>query len=249
MHIGIIEMKRDHRLDHPMKIVRFVEFRTFPEAFSYLAKFPDNQIICPSVKAANHVVDKWKAEQYEFTERSCFDVVNGRVVSSWISQVFLCTFTDNLRVIHTYNRSMVLEYLQAYRKKGKSLKSYSYVRRHYMPESEHHIPYKKKSFYEAGYHSPKNGKLRAMDIPKEYFTYPVGEEIDETYYVKLPRREFMDWDSHSSHKYWSRNGHICWKNYKKNRKQWMKHKPSWGKDPYPLESILDPWEGYEEDIA
>ena len=91
-------------------------------------------------------------------------------------------------------------------------------------DNMHHIPYKKRSFYRAGYHYRKNGRLRAMDYPRELFSYE-----DETYHISLPARELLDRDEKYSGKYKHgkyKQSHVCWKNEKKNKRQWMKHHPA-----------------------
>ena len=87
-------------------------------------------------------------------------------------------------------------------------------------DSWHHIPYKKRSFYHAIHHQPKNQKVRAMDMPRALLM----QEDGGVYRVKLPARLLQDRDPKRSGKYDSPHG--SWKSEKKNKRQWMKHKPA-----------------------
>ena len=121
-------------------------------------------------------------------------------------------------------------------------------------ESKHNIPYKKKHEYIAGYHYAKNSKLNATDYPKELFVYPEDSydavtdsfvEQDISYRVRnLPKRHFSAWDDKCSFKKHERHGHTYWKDFKKNKKQWMKNKPGHKDTIHKQEEILsdDPWE-------
>lgn len=87
----------------------------------------------------------------------------------------------------------------------------------------HHIPYQKRHAYRPNTHAPKNGKLRARDIPRGDDLF---EDIDNVTVsrIKFPPRVLMDWDTKYSRKY--DGTHVSWKNDKRNKRQWMTHKPA-----------------------
>lgn len=245
MNIGVVKILRDYYLDRPIKKIEFTKFEDEKSALVHLSGCSDNEIINPSVKAANNIIKKWQMETYDN-----LNYYGWTMYRNWHKQVFMCTFSDCGKVTGVYDRNSLLDWIHDYNK-PKENKGRTWYYKKYIPESEHHIPYKKRSFYEARYHSPKNGKLRATDYTMELLTYPDEESIqDEVYNVKLPPREYMDWDGCFSRKYYHKDGHICWKNYKKNRKQWMKNKIAHKDTMMKKQDVYeDPWELYMEDEA
>lgn len=249
MRIGIIEILRNDELINPRKEIIFTGHKTEESALRKMAQFSENQIISPSVKAANNIVKKWLVEDYDIDYRYRFAYCH--------IQAFMCTFTDNYRVIRLYDRDSIIEACREINKppaiekdKKDGWLTWWAARRYIPPKSKHDIPYKKKTFYEnTDYKSPKNGKFRATDFPRKYFEEEMqeGEIIDFTVRGIKPV-VYYAWDDKFSHKYWQRNGHICWKNYKKNKKQWMKNRNNHKDTSYKKESKLEnEWDIYIEE--
>lgn len=253
MSIYVVEVRRTHVLDNPVKMTKLTQFSAEKDALEYMKRFSENQIIEPSVKAANNVVKKCLAEDYTDSPYTHRVYDREEFVHVWSYQVFMCTISDSMRVIRIYSRISVLSALNESTLGEKAHKHHRFSSIPDMPESQHNIPYKKKCFYEpCDYHSPKNGKLRLRDYPEDFLTYPCDDADDaETIFsVRLPNHTRYYWDSHFVSKYYHHAGHVCWKNYKKNKKQWMKHKPAHAEIVQEIAEIdLDPWELWEEESA